>query len=73
MPPKANENALAQATKDTAFLASCFKHMKQRPDVDAAAVAAELGLSTGGVRSVICTVKSPSDADQTTGINFVPF
>ena len=73
MPPKPNDSAIAQATKDTAFLASCFKHMKQKPEVDAAAVAAELKLSTGGVKSVKSTGSSPSGADQTIGINFVPF
>lgn len=52
MPRKEAESALAQATKDTTFLATCFKHLKQQPQVDAAAVADELKMSTGGVRSV---------------------
>ena len=52
MPPKDADSAVAQATKDTTFLATCFKHLKQQPQVDAAAVAAELKMSTGGVRSV---------------------
>jgi hypothetical protein len=52
MPPKDIDSAVAQATKDTTFLATCFKHLKQPPQVDVAAVAAELRMSTGGTRSV---------------------
>ncbi len=52
MPPKDADSALAQATKDTTFLATCFKHLKQQPQVDITAVAAELKMSAGGVRSV---------------------
>jgi hypothetical protein len=50
MPPKATNSAIAEATKDTNFLATCFMTMKTKPQVDNAAVAAKLSMSVGGVR-----------------------
>jgi hypothetical protein len=40
MPPKATEEV---------FLATCIKHAKTKPEIDFAQVAAELGMSAGGV------------------------
>jgi hypothetical protein len=49
MPPGATDAAIAAATKDTKFLATCFMNLKTRPVVDGAAVAKKLSMSAGGV------------------------
>lgn len=58
MPPKVTDAAVAEETKDAAFLAMCFMNMKSKPVVDTAAVAEKLLMSAGGVRwvSIRCTL-----------------
>lgn len=40
----------AATIKDPHFLATCFKHLKQKPEVEFTAVAAELDMSVGGAQ-----------------------